>query len=74
MEGARKTFEDTHCPKRLAQCEVKAADREVADLRKRLADAEGRAASTREKLRRIIEVRDRRRAEGEALYQKYEAL
>ena len=74
VEGARKTFEDTLCPKRLAQHELKTVDREVADLRKRLANAEGRTASTRDKLRRISEVWDRCRAEGEALYQKYEAL
>jgi len=74
LEGAWKAFKDTLTPKRSAHREVKVADHEVADLRKHLADAESRAASAREKLHRVTEVRDRRRAEGEALYQKYEEL
>ena len=54
--------------------EGEAANREVADTRKRLADAENHAASAREKLQRVTDARARHRAEGEVLYRRCDEL
>ena len=64
-------FEDALHLTRSARHNVKKVDREVAELRKRLADAESRAALAQEELQRAIETRDHRQAEGQAL-SKYE--
>ena len=72
LRGQQKAFEDALDLTRSPRHNVKKADREMANLKQRLADAESCVVLAREELQRAIETRDLRQAEGQALSKKYE--
>ena len=53
---------------------MEVADRDVADAKRRLAEAEERAASARAKLQRVSSIQAQYRSRGEALFKKCEQL
>ena len=74
LRNVKKAFEGIVESKKSAKREAEAADRDVADTRRRLAEAEERAVSARAKLRRISGAQAQYRTTGEALFKKCEEL